>query len=84
MGENQGMIWIILGVLVVAAAVIFLGTAMGDSTGAAADEVALTSAQSIAACQAVELSDGTKGGNPVDAAGNTTAVEADYDRCIAP
>ncbi len=61
MGENQGMIWIILGVLVVAAAVIFLGNAMGGSTEAAADEVALTSATSQAACEALELSDGSAG-----------------------
>lgn len=32
MGENQGMIWIILGVLVVAGAVIFLGSSMAKTT----------------------------------------------------
>ncbi len=61
MGENQGMIWIILGVLVVAAAVIFLGNAMGDSTSAAADDVALTSATTETACTSLELSDGSAG-----------------------
>lgn len=31
MGENQGMIWIILGVIIVGAVIITLGTTMGNS-----------------------------------------------------
>lgn len=31
MGENQGMVWIILGVVVVAAAVLLLGNTMTNS-----------------------------------------------------
>lgn len=31
MGENQGLVWIIIGVLVIAAAVIMLGTSMSGT-----------------------------------------------------
>lgn len=43
MGENQGMIWIILGVIVVAGVLLILGNTMGnaiDGTAAAVAEQA--------------------------------------------
>ena len=59
MGENQGMIWIILGVLVVAGAVILLGGAFRDSTEGATDKTKLAAATTAAECAAVstELSE---------------------------
>ncbi|WOO88176.1 hypothetical protein RZE82_04410 [Mollicutes bacterium LVI A0039] len=39
MGENQGMIWIILGVIVVGAVIIVLGNVMKSSVDASTDEV---------------------------------------------
>ncbi len=83
MGENQGMIWIILGVLVVAAAVIFLGNAMGGATGDSADEITLKAATDFASCQAAELSDGGTG-VAYQADGVTLATgDSDYAECKA-
>ncbi len=39
MGENQGMLWIILGVIVVAAAVMALGGVMDKSVDDAATQI---------------------------------------------
>ncbi|WOO89995.1 hypothetical protein R2F61_04675 [Mollicutes bacterium LVI A0078] len=39
MGENQGMIWIILGVIVVAAVLMLLGGTMSDAIGSTASEI---------------------------------------------
>lgn len=39
MGENQGMIWIILGVIIVGAVIITLGNTMSDSVDNANTEI---------------------------------------------
>lgn len=40
MGENQGMIWIILGVIVVAGVLMILGNTMGNAIEGTATDIA--------------------------------------------
>lgn len=91
MGENQGMIWIILGVLVVAAAVIFLGGSMSSTMISSEAKVEAQSAMTWEACSGLNNKDEYKeldkfvligkAGNPIDDAVSASIKEANYDHC---